>query len=208
MLTERIQAAIDRNVAGSPRARALLAQLEGRSFVVKVRYTPWLARLDARAGRLLLTRARDEAADTLLVGTPLALLSLLRETPADVIRRGDVTLTGNGEVAERFQELALLLRPDLEESLAGVIGDAPAYGLGQLLRKALEYGRGTARTAGLNVGEYLAHENRMLVPRAEASEFLAGVDDLRESTDRIVARVQALEERTHETRLQDTGRDP
>jgi ubiquinone biosynthesis protein UbiJ len=193
MLTERIQAAIDRNVEGSPRARELLAQLEGRSFVVKVRYTPWLARLDAKAGRLLLTRTRDEAADTLLAGTPLSLLGMLREPPAEVIRRGEVTLTGNGEVAERFQELALLLRPDLEESLAGVIGDAPAYGLGQLMRKALEYGRGSARTVGLNVGEYLAHERRTLVPRAEASEFLAGVDELREATDRIAARIKALE---------------
>jgi ubiquinone biosynthesis accessory factor UbiJ len=195
MLTERIQAAIDRNVAGSPRARELLAQLEGRSFVVKIRYTPWLARLEARAGRLLLGRSHDEIADTLLAGTPLALLGMLREPPADVIRRGDVTLTGNGEVAERFQELALLLKPDLEESLAGVIGDVPAHGLGQLLRRALDYGRGSARTAGLNVGEYLAHEKRMLVPRAEAGDFLAGVDALRESTDRVAARVQALENR-------------
>jgi ubiquinone biosynthesis protein UbiJ len=35
-----------------------------------------------------------------------------------------------------------------------------------------------------------------LVPRAEAAELLAGVDELREATDRIAARVQALETRT------------
>ncbi len=44
MLTERIQAAIDRNVAGSPRARELLAQLEGRSLVVRMQFTPWRVR--------------------------------------------------------------------------------------------------------------------------------------------------------------------
>ncbi len=99
-----------------------------------------------------MARTQDESADALLSGTPLALLSLMREAPADVIRRGDVTLTGNSDVAQQFQELALLLRPDLEESLAGVIGDVPAYGLGQLLRKGLDYSRATARTAGLNVG--------------------------------------------------------
>jgi ubiquinone biosynthesis protein UbiJ len=195
MLTERIQAAIDRNVAGSPRARELLAQLEGRSLVVRMQFTPWRVRAHVESGRLLVARTQDESADALLSGTPLAMLSLMREAPADVIRRGDVTLTGNSDAAQQFQELALLLRPDLEESLAGVIGDAPAYGLGQLLRKGLDFGRATARTAGLNVGEYLAHERRVLVPRAEASEFLNGVDDLRESTDRIAARVQALEAR-------------
>jgi ubiquinone biosynthesis protein UbiJ len=193
MLTERIQAVIDHNVAGSPRARELLAQLDGRSLVVNLRFSPWRARLAAHSGRLLLTRSQDDAADAVIAGTPLSLLSMLREPPADVIRRGDVTLTGDSEVAQRFQELALLLRPDLEESLAGVLGDVPAYGLGRLLRKALEYGRSSARTAGLNIGEYLAHERRALVPHAEAAEFLAGVDELREASDRIAARVQALD---------------
>jgi ubiquinone biosynthesis protein UbiJ len=193
MLTERIQAAIDRNVAGSPRARELLARLEGRSLVVRMQFTPWRVRALVQSGRLLLARTQDESADALLEGTPLGLLSMLREAPAEVIRRGDVTLTGNSEVAQQFQELMLLLRPDLEESLAGIIGDVPAYGLGQLLRKSLDYGRATARTAGLNVGEFLAHEKHVLVPRAEATEFLAGVDALREATDRIAARVQALE---------------
>jgi ubiquinone biosynthesis accessory factor UbiJ len=193
MLTERIQAAIDRNVAGSPRARELLASLEGRSLVIDVRYTPWRARLDAQQGRLVLKQTRDDKADALITGTPLAMLAMLREPPADVIRRGDVTLAGNSDVAQEFQELALLLRPDLEESLAEMIGDVPAHGLGQLLRKALDYSRNSARTVGLNIGEYLAHEKRTLVPRAEAGEFLAGVDALRESTDRIAARIQALE---------------
>jgi ubiquinone biosynthesis protein UbiJ len=193
MLTERIQAAIDRNVEGSPRARELLAQLEGKSLVVRMQFTPWRVRLEAQSGRLLVKRAQDEVADAEIAGTPLSLLGMMREPPAEVIRRGDATLTGNSEVAQRFQELALLLRPELEETLAGVIGDVPAYGLGQLLHKALQYGRSSARTAGLNVGEYLAHERRTLVPRAEAAELLAGVDELREATDRIAARVQALE---------------
>ena len=193
MLTERIQAAIDRNVEGSPRARVLLAQLEGKSLVVRMQFTPWRVRANVQSGRLLVARTQDETADALLAGTPLALLSLMREAPAEVIRRGDVTLTGNSEIAQQFQELALLLRPELEEFLAGVIGDVPAFGLGQLLHKALQYGRSSARTAALNVGEYLAHERRTLVPRAEAADLLAGVDDLREATDRIAARVQALE---------------
>jgi ubiquinone biosynthesis accessory factor UbiJ len=193
MLTERIQAAVDRNVGGSPRARELLALLEGRSLVVRMQFTPWRVRAQAQSGRLVVARTQDETADALLSGTPLALLSLMSESPAEVIRRGDVTMTGNSDVAQQFQELALLLRPELEESLAGVIGDVPAFGLGQLLRKGLDYSRATARTAGLNVGEFLAHERRVLVPRAEAREFLTGVDALRESTDRLAARVQALE---------------
>jgi ubiquinone biosynthesis protein UbiJ len=193
MLTERIQAVVDRNVAGSPRARALLAELQGRSLRIAARYTPWRVTLTATDGRLLLSRTAEGPVDATLSGTPFALLSMTREDPQEVIRRGDAQIEGDGQVAGLFQELALLLRPDLEAELAQVIGDIPAYGVGSLLRRALDYGRSVARTAEQNVGEYLAHERRALVPQAEARQFLEEVDALRESVDRVAARVARLE---------------
>ena len=193
MLTEKIQALVDRHVAGSPRARELLAALEGRRLQVKVKFTPWTVGATADGGRLVLARHAEGAADVVISGTPLALLALSREAPADVIRRGDVKLDGDGEVAERFQELMALLRPDLEEELALLIGDVPAHGAASLVRRVMGYGRSVARTQAQNVGEYLAHESGDLVPRAEASAYLQGVDALREQVDRVAARVNALE---------------
>jgi len=192
MLRERIQPMIDRNVAGSPRARELLASLDGRSLVVAVRFTPWRATVTATGGRLLLSRD-GAAADVTVSGTLLNLLSLARGNAQEVIRRGDVRIEGDGAAAESFQELLGLLRPDLEAGLATVIGEVPAYGAGALLRKALDYGRQVAQTGALNVGEYLAHERRELVPRAEAQQFIEEVDTLRETVDRIAARVARLE---------------
>lgn len=193
MLTERIQAMVDRNVAGSPRARALLLELEGRSMRIAARYTPWRVTLSAIAGRLMLSRNAEGPVDATLSGTPIALLSMTREDPQDVIRRGDVQIEGDGQVAGIFQELAQLLRPDVEGELARVIGDMPAFGVGSLVRRALDYGRNVARTGAQNVGEYLAHERRALVPRAEAKAFLEQVDALREQVDRVAARVARLE---------------
>jgi ubiquinone biosynthesis protein UbiJ len=194
MITERLQAMIDRAVEGSPRARELLAQLEGRRMQVVARHTPWQLNLHATGGRLLLSRQPTPDSDVQLAGTPLALLSLLREDPAAVIRRGDVSLNGDAEAGQRFQELTQLLRPDLEAGLARIIGDIPAYGVGSMLRKALAYGRAAATTQADNIGEYLAHERKVLVPRAEARQFLEDVDALRESTDRLAARIEQLEQ--------------
>jgi ubiquinone biosynthesis accessory factor UbiJ len=193
MLTERLQAMVDHGVEGSPRARQLLAQLDGRRMHVVARYTPWQLTLLAEGGRLQLLRDSIATADVTLTGTPFGLLALLREDPAAVIRRGDAMLSGDAETGQRFQELAQLLRPDLEAGLARVIGDIPAFGVGSLLRKALHYGRGVAATQAQNLGEYLAHERRVLVPRAEAAQFLTDVDALRESADRLAARIARLE---------------
>lgn len=193
MLTERVQALLDAKIEGSPRARELLALLDGKCLRVTVRHTPWQVAVVASEGRARLLRGVAPAADVTLAGTPLSMLALLREDPAEVIRRGDVSLTGDGEAGTRFQELALLLRPELEEGLSRLIGDVPAWGVGSLLRKALAFGRTAVATQATNVGEYLAHEKRVLVPRAEAREYIDGVDALREQTDRLAARVTQLE---------------
>lgn len=195
MLTERLQAAIDREVQGSPRARELLALLEGQSLAIEARYTPWRMTLHAAPDRLLLEKGAADDADARLSGTPLALLALARENPADVIRRGDVTIDGDGQVAERFQQIIQLLRPDLEEALSGLMGDVPAQGVGKLLRMAAGYGRDSLHTVARNVGEYVAHERGELVSSAEARQFLDEVDRLRERTDRLAARVDALTSR-------------
>jgi ubiquinone biosynthesis protein UbiJ len=193
MLTERLQALVDRGVEGSPRARDLLAQLEGRRMEVVARHTPFRVTLLATNGQLKLLRGSNADADVRLAGTPLNLAALLREEPAAVIRRGDANLDGDAEVGQRFQELLQLLRPDLEAGLARVIGDVPAYGMGSIVRKALAWGRSSATTQAQNIGEYLAHERRVLVPRAEAMQFLEEVDTLRESADRLAARIARLE---------------
>lgn len=202
MLTARLQALLDEQVAGSPRARELLARLDGKRMRILARFTPWELTLLADGGKLRLLPGEPALADgpwpapdVTLAGTPLALLSLQREDPAAVIRRGDVTLEGDGETGAQFQELLQLLRPDLEDGLSRLFGDIPAHGAGTLLRKAVEWGRNTAATQAANAGEYLAHERRLLVPRAEARQFIEDVDALREQVDRVAARVALLEAR-------------
>lgn len=193
MLTERLQHLLDEKVGGSPRARQLLAQLEGQRLHIVARHTPWDVTLAARDGRLLLWRGAGETATVTLTGTPLALMALLREDPATVIRRGDVLIAGDGEAGARFQELLQLLRPDLEAGVARIIGDVPARGMGALLQKVAGFGRATVATQAANLGEYLTHERRLLVPQAEARQFLDDVDMLREQADRLAARVAQLE---------------
>jgi ubiquinone biosynthesis accessory factor UbiJ len=62
-------------------------------------------------------------------------------------------------------------------------------------RRALELARQARRTAGENIAEYLQEEGRDLVNRTELEEFLHGVDSLRETADRIEARLVRLEQR-------------
>jgi ubiquinone biosynthesis protein UbiJ len=135
--------------------------------------------------------------DAVIAGPPLALLDLFaRREDRSVPRRSErVLVTGDAEVAARYRELLELARPDWEEELSRLVGDLPARRVSLAARAALAWARGFARTAQANVSEYLQEESRVLVSRPEVLEFLGQVDVLRETADRVEARIARLERR-------------
>jgi ubiquinone biosynthesis protein UbiJ len=104
-------------------------------------------------------------------------------------------IRGDAEIANLYRELFMVARPDPEEELSRWIGDLPARLLSEWGRRALHLARRVHRTAGENIAEYLQEEGRDLVNKTELEEFLRGVDELREMTDRIEARLGRLEQR-------------
>jgi ubiquinone biosynthesis protein UbiJ len=72
----------------------------------------------------------------------------------------------------------------------------PARRLSEVARSVRSWARRTRRTAGENIAEYLQEEGRDLISKTEHEEFMAGVDAVRESADRIEARLKNLEQRT------------
>jgi ubiquinone biosynthesis accessory factor UbiJ len=71
----------------------------------------------------------------------------------------------------------------------------PARRLAQLASGAWSLAARIRRTAGQNLAEYLTEESRDLPSRAEVEEFLHGVDELRETADRVGVRLARIEQR-------------
>jgi ubiquinone biosynthesis protein UbiJ len=192
MILEQIASVLNRNVAASARARALCERLEGRALGVHIEGL----RLDVVAhvdsGQITLAGHLEREPDATVSGTPLTLLSMVGPGARGRLRSGAVTITGNAEIAQSFQDLLRAAQPDLEEELSRLVGDVTAHQVGNLVRAAGGWGRRAAQTLAANVSEYLQEESRDLVTRTELEEFLASVDELRESADRLQARVAVL----------------
>jgi len=184
---------LNRGLPRSGRARALTAQLAGRSVALEVQGFGRV-RLESN-GATLAVAAGEQAADATLSAGPLGFLALTLEDPQAVLQRGAATMSGDTEIAGAFRELLGLLKPDPEEELSLVLGDVPAHQLGRLARLAADFGRRAADTAWRNGSDYLAHERQDLVPRREGEQFLRGVDALREDLDRLDVRLTLLERR-------------
>ena len=200
------EALLNRGIDASARAAALARRLEGTALQVDIEGFIGI-RASAVGGRLALMTGEDAGAahgaavpaDATISGSPSALLQLLRSTtnrqgrPAPAGRPAQIR--GDAEIANLYRELFALARPDPEEELSRWIGDFPARRLSLFAERLLGALRRARRTAGDNIAEYLQEEGRDLVNRTELDEFLRGVDEVRETTDRIEARLGHLERR-------------
>jgi ubiquinone biosynthesis protein UbiJ len=194
MLTQAIENLLNRNLPRSPRAQELCAALNGKRIRVESRGLGWVLVAECLASSIRLTKGEPATPpDAEISGSLMNLAALAGPHPEEVIRRGNVTIRGDAELAQKFRELAMLLRPDVEEELSRLIGDTPAHQALRLVKSVTGFGRRAASTGVRNVAEYLAHERRDLVSRPEAEDFYRSVERLREDLDRLEARTRLLE---------------
>jgi ubiquinone biosynthesis accessory factor UbiJ len=188
------EALLNRCIDASAQAAALAQRLQGTSLQVDIEGITHI-RASTDHGRLMLLAGGDSAADATISGSLPALLQLFKSGTRRQPGKPTAQIRGDAEIANRYRELFMLARPDPEEEISRWIGDFPARRLSQLAERALQFARHVRRTAGENIAEYLQEEGRDLVNKTELEEFLRGVDELRETADRIEARLGRLEAR-------------
>ena len=207
-----IESVLNRSISGSQKAQGLARRLDRTSLQVdvegfaRIRAAVCGSRLALTAGGTLGAGADGGAsagggADAVISGSPFALFKLLTEGagraagPPPDRARASAHVAGDAEVAGRYRELFALARPDLEEELSRLVGDLPARRLSLAAQGAISWIGKLGRTVGENVAEYLQEESRDLPARAEVEEFLQGVDRLRDTADRVEARLARIEQR-------------
>src|ERR1700689_286911 len=208
------EAVLNRNIAASTRAAALAKRLEGPSLQVDVDGIPPVptprlggtslqvdvdgiprVRTTCFGGRAALLAGDDSPADAVISGSAPALMQMFRAGAPGAQTRTSVPIRGDAEIANLYRDLFAAARPDLEEELSRWVGDMPARHLSLLAKSVRTWARRARRTAGENIAEYLQEEGRDLVTKTEMEEFLRGVDGVRESIDRIEARLIRIEQR-------------
>ena len=195
MLSASLNRMLAQALERSPRARALCVALEGRRLSLVVSGLPSALQFSAAAGGLQAAFGADDAADVTVSGSPLALLAVASADARSAVARGAASVEGDELLAQQFQELARLLRPDLEHALGGVMGRMPAHFATRALRQFSDWSRAAGASLANSGADYLAHESRDLVPRAEAEVFLGGVEELRGRLVAAETRAAQLAER-------------
>lgn len=186
-------AVLNRNIPEVTRARELCAELAGKTIAVRVRKSALNAFFTIHDESILLRGASDVEPDVVISGSLVALGGLAATGNSGAIRDGDVDLTGDAATAQAFQELMAVARPDLEEGVSSLVGDAAAHSLGTLARNTQRWAEDARATMGANIREYVQEESQDAPSRYEVERFSQDVATLRDDVDRLAARIDRLQ---------------
>lgn len=185
---------LNRNIRATTPARELCEKLAGTVVAIRVRDTALAAWFIVHEDSLELATDTDHEPDVLISGSLLTLARMAGISGVGAIRDGSLELTGDPVLAQEFQQLLSYAKPDLEEELSAVVGDAAAHRLGEFARGVSNWGREARSTMGANIREYLQEESRDVPSRYEVDRFTAKVGALRDDVDRLEARMKHLQD--------------
>lgn len=185
---------LNRNIQESTPARELCVKLSGTVVAVRVSNTALAAYFVVDDEAIDVVTVTSQDPDVIITGSLITLASLAGQSGTTAIRDGSLDISGDAELAGQFQQLLSFARPDIEEELSGIVGDAAAHRLGELARGIGRWGREARSTMGANIREYLQEESRDVPSRYEVEKFNVEVSKLRDDVDRIEARLNRMQD--------------
>lgn len=117
---------------------------------------------------------------------------LLRLIAKDEAAKLQIKIEGDTHLATELAKVFSNMRWDYEDDLSKLVGDVPAYKLGELGRHAV----GTVKDTGVNLtemlSEYWQEEKPMIAKKRHVEQFNAAVDTLCADVERLEKRLNKL----------------
>jgi ubiquinone biosynthesis accessory factor UbiJ len=189
-----LETALNHTLSLDPDTQQRLAALNGRSVQLHLRGPELALAVSVDEARLKVGPPQDDS-QLKVAATPGSLLAMLFRRDDDGIAPGKVEIAGDAELARRLEKLASKFAPDFEEAFARSFGDVLGVPLARAVRKGLAHARETASHLTEDSADWLRDEARVAMAPGEVEGFLDGVDDVRERSERLEARVQRLMQR-------------
>ncbi len=183
-----IDRALNEAIALDPKPGERLAAMNGRRLCLNLQGLGIDLFIAGHQQRLEVSVDDSQPADTTISGTPTALLAM--SLPDWRAPGSGVRIEGDAAAAQALERLFRQLDPDWEALLSRQLGEVLGHQVWRLLKDALAAGRHGSRVAGDQLARYLREESGLLVTRPEVEDFVRSVDELREASDRLEARLR------------------
>jgi ubiquinone biosynthesis protein UbiJ len=193
--TAAIEQAINAVLKLDPDSSAMLSRFDGKVIALHMEGAGLtMYCLPGKDGMNIMT-AYEGPVDTTLSGRLWAMIRLALGDSRKVLFSGEVTISGDVELGQRFKQTLDRLDIDWEEHLAQLSNDVVAHKAGHFAREVSSWLRNASERLSRDGAEYLQQEVYTTPTRADVEVFYQGVETLRDDVERLAARIQMLASR-------------
>ena len=189
-----LERALNRLLALDPDTREALRKLEGRRVELQLQAPPVALSITVEGAALRVgpadTSSEPDLGVRATLGGLLSQLPFLRSEGAPPV--GKLRINGDAELARTLQKLAQGFDPDWDKPFADALGPIIGPQVARMLRDGMRAGSKLARGLAMDAAEFVTEESRDVVGRDELAAFHDDVDDLRDHSERLIARVSRL----------------
>ena len=202
-LLNSVAAIINLGIDANPEAQNLCDALDGRSLRLAIKPLSEPILIASVDGAVEASTDAERQADAEITGSLIELNRLMFIDSQAPLREGHVEIIGDVEIADRFRELLLCARPDLEEKLADWFGASLATQLSSFVRETREWVADITEDLTDQITDYLHDKAGRLPTRREVDTHFTAVDEFVNAVERIDARIERLNNLTKDNSTKD-----
>ena len=176
IVTNTLQRVFNQCLEFDSLSRQRFSALQGRVIAIELSGVGVQIYLSPTQDEVQISAVHDGAADVTLSGTPFSFARMgLADDSSDSLFSGEITLSGDSTLGQRFGEIIKEMDIDWEEFASQWLGDVVAHTAGDVLRGGLAWSRDNINSGQQTLTEYLQEELCLLPVQEEVDLFFTNV---------------------------------
>jgi len=170
-----------------------LSELEGQVLLIDCSMPSMRIAIETSQQKIILHNNWDGEAAVTLQGTMISLAKMAANaSDTSSFANSGVQLSGNLETLHKLHKILSKLNIDWEGGLADLVGDVPAHIIGSAMRQSAKASRESLQRASSALVEIAQEEFEIIPSKNSFKHFKQDVRQMAADTDRIMARLAAL----------------
>ena len=191
-ISKGILSKINSQITTRTSAKKISQELEGKILSIQIKNTSHFFNVIMISNELNL-HANKENFDVQISGSLISFTNLLRDNSSDALRDGSIGINGDVAVAQKFQKLFEMIKPDIEEELSHVVGDVMANNIVKFSKKTGDWMLNTRDILQENIKEYLQEEIKLMPSKYEFNFFSKEVSKIRDDIERLEKKINEFQ---------------
>ncbi len=191
-ISKGILSKINSQITTRTSAKKISQELEGKILSIQIKNTSHFFNVIMISNELNL-HTNKENFDVQISGSLISFTNLLRDNSSDALRDGSIGINGDVAVAQKFQKLFEMIKPDIEEELSHIVGDVMANNIVKFSKKTGDWMLNTRDILQENIKEYLQEEIKLMPSKYEFIFFSKEVSKIRDDIERLEKKINEFQ---------------